>query len=74
MTTELVILLGIFAFLLVGVFFGESDSFRATFERSSPKLGARLERHLETGGGFAQKSLENERGDQASGIRWSYKK
>lgn len=58
MTTELVILLAILAFLVGGVFYGDSSP-RATFLNVSPKLGARLEREVETGAGFTDMSLNN---------------
>lgn len=48
MTTELVLLLGLFAFLVGGAFFGEYGPF-ATFKKSGPMLGARLERHITIG-------------------------
>ncbi|PIU00377.1 MAG: hypothetical protein COT74_05450 [Bdellovibrionales bacterium CG10_big_fil_rev_8_21_14_0_10_45_34] len=56
MTTELVILLSLFTFLMVGAFLGENSSLKATLRDASPRLGARLERHIEVGSGFAEKS------------------
>ena len=58
MTTELVILLTFTGFILVGVFFNKDNGPRATFENSSPSLGARLERQLETGSGFQKTTLQ----------------
>ncbi len=52
MTTELILLLGLFAFLLLGSFLNERSGIEATFKKSAPRLGARIEKHLETGGGF----------------------
>jgi hypothetical protein len=52
MTTELVLLLGLFAFILLGAFFGESGP-EKVFLRSAPRLAAHLESQLETGNGFS---------------------
>jgi hypothetical protein len=51
MTTELVLLLGLFAFILAGGFFGEKGPFKV-FEKSGPRLGARLEQQITIGRGF----------------------
>lgn len=51
MTTEAVLLLGLFAFLLLGAFMGENGP-RSVFNKSGPRLGARLEQHISTGQGF----------------------
>ena len=51
MTTELVLLLGIYAFILLGVFLGDSGPM-ATFKNSAPRLAARIERDISTGRGF----------------------
>lgn len=51
MTTEAVLLLGLFAFLLLGAFMGPSGP-RNVFNSSGPRLGARLEQHISTGQGF----------------------
>ena len=51
MTTELVLLLGLFAFILGGAFFGEKGPFKV-FEKSGPRLGARLEQQMAVGRGF----------------------
>ncbi len=59
MTTELVLLLAIFAFVIGGVFFGEKGPI-ATFEKSGPRLGARLEKQLSTGRSFKNKGSANE--------------
>ena len=60
MTTELTILITIFAFVLLGVFLGENGP-KSTFEKAGPKLGARIEKHIETGSGFYHKSISWER-------------
>lgn len=48
MTTELVLLLGIYAYILMGVFFGEFGPLE-TFKKSGPRLGARIERDISVG-------------------------
>ncbi len=53
MTTELVLLLGIFAFLLLGAFLGDLGPIE-TLKKSGPRLGARIERDISTGDGFRQ--------------------
>lgn len=53
MTTELVLLLGIFAFLVIGVFLGDLGPIE-TFRKSAPRLGARIERNISVGDGFRQ--------------------
>ena len=54
MTTELVLLLTIFAFVLLGVFIGDAGPI-ATFNNSAPRLGARIERNISVGSGFRNK-------------------
>lgn len=51
MTTEAVLLLGLFVFLLMGAFLGDNGP-RAVFGRHAPMLGARVEAQLSTGQGF----------------------
>ncbi|MGE0529335.1 MAG: hypothetical protein AB7G93_19650 [Bdellovibrionales bacterium] len=53
MTTELVLILGIYAFLLIGAFLGDLGPIE-TFKRSAPRLGARIERNLSIGDGFRE--------------------
>lgn len=53
MTTELVLILGLYAFILMGVFFGDMGPI-ATFNKSAPRLAARIERNVTTGRGFTQ--------------------
>jgi hypothetical protein len=50
-TTELVLLLGLFAFLVGPVFFGEKGPIQV-FGRSGPRLAARIEKHLTIGREF----------------------
>lgn len=51
MTTELVLLMAIAAYVLFTAVLGDSG-IRGTFAESSPRLAARLERNLATGVGF----------------------
>lgn len=51
MTTELVLLLGIYAFVVLGVFLGDSGPIQ-TFKKSAPRLAARIERNITVGQGF----------------------
>lgn len=48
MTTELVILLTLFAIVIAGVFRTPAE----TFQNAGPKLGMRIEKQIETGVGF----------------------
>jgi hypothetical protein len=48
MTTELVLLLAIFAFMTGGIFFGDKGPIQV-FQTSGPRLGARMEQHIATG-------------------------
>lgn len=51
MTTELVLLLSIFALLTGPMFFSDRGPVKV-FEKSGPRLGARLEKQLTTGRAF----------------------
>lgn len=51
MTTEFILLFGMFAFILIGIYLGDSGP-RNVFFNSAPRLGARVEAHLTTGRGF----------------------
>ncbi|MEK6555250.1 MAG: hypothetical protein AABZ31_08420 [Bdellovibrionota bacterium] len=51
MSTEYVLLLGIYGFILLGAFVGDKGP-GATFQEAGPRLGARVERNLATGRGF----------------------
>lgn len=53
MTTELVLLLAIFAFLVLGVFLGPSGPI-GVFKTFAPRLGARVERNVGVGNGYRQ--------------------
>jgi hypothetical protein len=48
MTTEIVLLLGMFAFLVGGAFFGEHGPLQV-FSKSGPRLAARIEKHVTVG-------------------------
>lgn len=54
MTTELVLLIGLFAFLVGPVFFGEKGPIQV-FGRSGPRLAARIEKHLTVGREYKMK-------------------
>ncbi len=58
MTTEAVLILGLFVFILLGIFLGDSGP-RAVFARSGPRLGARIETHITIGNRFLQNGAEN---------------
>lgn len=58
MTTELVLLLGIYAFLVLGAFLGDLGPIQ-TFKKSAPRLGARVERNISVGDGFRTQSSDN---------------
>ena len=51
MTTELVLLLSMFVFLVLGGFIRDGGPGK-TFKESGPRLAARIERDLATGDGF----------------------
>lgn len=62
MTVELVLLLGIYAFLVLGAFLGELGPV-ATFKKSAPRLAARVERNVSVGDGFRASA-------DGSGVAW----
>ncbi|MCC6138694.1 MAG: hypothetical protein IT287_08670 [Bdellovibrionaceae bacterium] len=51
MTIEYILLLGLFAYILMGAFTGEKGPLKV-FENSAPRLGARVEQQMATGGAF----------------------
>lgn len=51
MTTELILLLGLFVFILGGAFMGDKGP-RKVFSKSAPRLGARVEQHINFGHRF----------------------
>lgn len=52
MTTELVLLLSIFAFVVLGAFVGPGRGPKHAFSTGGPQLAARVEKHLSTGRNF----------------------
>lgn len=62
MTTELVLILGLYAFIVLGVFLGDMGPIE-TFKKSAPRLGARIERNVSIGDGFRNSSDGN-------GVKW----
>lgn len=52
MTTEYLLLLCLMVFLVLGAFIGRDTGIESTFQKAGPRLGARVEKHLETGRGF----------------------
>ena len=62
MTTEFVLLLGLYAFIVLGVFLGDLGPIE-TFKKSAPRLAARIERNISVGDGFRQ-SRDN------AGVLW----
>lgn len=48
MTVELVLLLGLYAFIILGAFLGPLGPVE-TFRRSGPRLGAKIERNIAVG-------------------------
>lgn len=55
MTTEFVLLLGLYAFILIGAFLGERGP-GATFRNAGPRFAAKVERNVATGRGFINKN------------------
>ena len=58
MTTELILLLGLFAFIMIGGFLGNKGP-KATFLDSGPRLAARIEKNIQTGIDFKNKNSVN---------------
>ena len=56
MTTEFVLILGLYAFILLGAFLGENGPI-ATFKKSGPRLSARVERDMAVGKNFLNKKF-----------------
>lgn len=63
MTTEFLLLLGIYAFIVMGVFLGELGPIQ-TFKKSAPRLAARIERNISVGDGFRQSK-------DGKGVNWN---
>ncbi len=58
MTTELVLLLGLFAFIVGGLFFGQKGPLKV-YQTSGPRLAARIERQITIGNQFKNKGGTN---------------
>jgi hypothetical protein len=54
MTTEFVLILGLYAFILLGAFLGDRGPI-ATFKGSAPRLAAKVERDIAVGKNFTNK-------------------
>lgn len=63
MTIELVLLLGLYAFILMGAFFGPSGPIE-TFKKAAPRLAARVERNVSVGDGFRTSRSDG------TGVNW----
>lgn len=55
MAIETIILFIITFFVIIGVFVGDGG-IETSFQEAAPKLGAKIEKHLETGAGFTEVS------------------
>jgi hypothetical protein len=53
MTVELVLLLSLYAFIVMGAMLGPLGPIE-TFKKSAPRLAARVERNISIGNGFRQ--------------------
>jgi hypothetical protein len=51
MTTEIVLILAIYGFVILGTFLGDLGPI-ATFKKSGPRLGAKIERDISVGTEF----------------------
>ena len=60
MTTEIVLLLAIFAFIILGIFLGDLGPI-ATFRESGPRLGAKIERQVSVGHNFYEEGARTPR-------------
>ena len=49
MTTELILLIAVWAFIVLGVFMNPDIGPIGTFNQSGPRLGARIERNVAVG-------------------------
>lgn len=62
MTTELVLLLGLYVFIVMGAFLGDLGPIE-TFKKSAPRLAARVEANISTGDGFRNSA-------DGQGVKW----
>ncbi len=67
MAIETIILFITTFFIIIGVFIG-NGGIETSFQEAAPKLGAKIEKHLETGSGFTNASANAE-----NPIGWSRK-
>jgi len=58
MTLELVLLLGIYVFIVLGAFLGPTGPI-TTFKKSGPRLAARIEKDISVGDGFRKPAKDN---------------
>ncbi len=70
MTLEWILTLVIMMTTVMGVFFSESNSLSAVFRSGGQKLGARLEKQIETGAGF-RSIADGGQGQSTQGVGWS---
>ncbi len=63
MTVELVLLLSIYVFVLLGAFLGDLGPIQ-TFKKSAPRLAAKIERDISVGNGFRKP------GQSGDAIKW----
>lgn len=63
MTVELVLLIGIYAFIVMGAFLGDLGPIQ-TFKKSAPRLAARVERNISIGSGFRTST-------DGTGVSWN---
>jgi hypothetical protein len=54
MTTELVLLISLFAFILLGAFLGDNGP-SATFKKAAPRLAAKIEADMSVGKQFKRR-------------------
>lgn len=57
MSTEFVLLLSIFSFIVIGVFLGDKGPI-ATFRQSAPRLASKIERDISIGYQFSRQGQE----------------
>lgn len=60
MSTEFILLLSIYAFVMIGVFLGENGPI-ATFRHSAPRLAGKIERDISIGYQFSKRENPGKR-------------
>ena len=63
MTLEMVLLLGIYVFIVLGAFLGDLGPIQ-TFKKSAPRLAARIERDISVGDGYRVSNTDGQ------GVNW----